>query len=127
MQNAGGGDWPPLSPLATGLKLRCPRCGQGKLFDGYLSVVENCAVCGLDLRAHDSGDGPAVFIIFILGAIVVPLALWVEFHFEPPIWVHLLIWPVLLLGGTLGLLRPLKALMVAQQYRHRSTENDSNP
>jgi uncharacterized protein (DUF983 family) len=108
--------------LATGLRLRCPRCGQGKLFKGFLTVVDNCAVCGLNLSAHDSGDGPAVFIIFILGFIVVPLAVWVEFHFEPPFWVHLLIWPVVLLGGTLGLLRPLKAIMVAQQYRHRSTE-----
>ncbi len=118
----GGGDWPPLSPLATALKLRCPRCGQGKLFRGLLTVVERCSVCGLDLRAHDSGDGPAVFIIFILGFIVVPLALWVEFHFEPPIWVHILLWPALLLGGTLAMLRPLKALMIGQQFRHRSTE-----
>jgi uncharacterized protein (DUF983 family) len=110
--------------LATGLRLRCPRCGQGRLFKGLLTVVERCPVCQLDLQAHDSGDGPAVFIIFILGFIVVPLALWVEFRFEPPFWVHLLLWPVLLLGGTIGLLRPLKAMMVAQQYRHRSTESD---
>ena len=120
----GGGDWPPLSPFATGLRLRCPRCGQGKLFEGFLTVVERCAVCGLALRAHDTGDGPAVFIIFILGFIAVPLALWVEFRLEPPFWVHVLIWPVVLLGGSLGLLRPLKAAMVAQQYRHRSTETE---
>ncbi len=123
-ENTGGGDWPPLSPLKTGLAQRCPRCGQGKLFKGFLTVVDRCSVCGLELQAHDSGDGPAVFIIFILGFIVVPLALWVEFRFEPPFWVHLLIWPVVLLGGTLGLLRPLKAIMVAQQYRHRSTETE---
>jgi uncharacterized protein (DUF983 family) len=104
--------------------MRCPRCGQGKLFKGLLTVVDRCAVCGLDLRAHDTGDGPAVFIIFILGFIVVPLAVWTEFHFEPPIWVHILIWPALLLGGTIGLLRPLKALMIGQQYRHRSTATE---
>jgi len=123
-QEKRGGDWPPLSPLGTGLRLCCPRCGQGKLFKGLLTVVDSCSVCGLDLKAHDSGDGPAVFIIFILGFIVVPLALWVEFRFEPAFWVHILLWPILLLGGTIGLLRPLKAIMVAQQYRHRSTESD---
>ncbi|MEO8557486.1 MAG: DUF983 domain-containing protein [Rhodospirillales bacterium] len=123
-QDLRGGDWPPLSPLKTGLRQRCPRCGQGRLFKGFLTMVDNCAVCGLSLRAHDSGDGPAVFIIFILGFIVMPSALWVEFRLEPPFWVHLLIWPALLLGGTIGLLRPLKGFMVALQYRHRSTESD---
>jgi len=118
----GGGDWPPLSPFTVALRQCCPRCGRGKLFSGLLTVVERCPVCGLILREHDTGDGPAVFIIFILGFIVVPLALWVEFRFEPAFWVHLVLWPALLLGGTLALLRPLKALMVAQQYRHRSTE-----
>jgi uncharacterized protein (DUF983 family) len=121
-ENPGGGEWPPLSSFQVALRQCCPRCGQGRLFGGFLKVVERCSVCGLDLREHDTGDGPAVFIIFILGFIVVPLAVWVEFRFEPPFWLHLLIWPALLLGGTIGLLRPLKALMVAQQFRHRSTE-----
>ena len=119
--DARGGDWPPLSALGTGLLCRCPRCGRGRLYAGYLKVVERCAVCGLDLRAHDSGDGPAVFIIFILGFIVVPLAVWSEFRFEPPFWVHVVVWPVVLLGGAFALLPPLKGLMVALQYRHRST------
>lgn len=119
-----GGDWPPLSALRTGLLCRCPRCGQGRLFAGYLKVVDSCAVCGLDLREHDSGDGPAVFIIFILGFIVVPLAVWTEFRFAPPFWLHVAIWPVVLLGGTFALLPPLKGLMVALQYRHRSTSHD---
>lgn len=119
-----GGDWPPLSALGTGLLCRCPRCGQGRLFAGYLKVVDSCAVCGLDLREHDSGDGPAVFIIFILGFIVVPLAVWTEFRFAPPFWLHVAIWPVVLLGGTFALLPPLKGLMVALQYRHRSTSHD---
>lgn len=119
-----GRDWPPLSPLVTGLACRCPRCGRGRLFAGYLRVVERCEVCGLGLQAHDSGDGPAVFMIFILGFIVVPLALWVEARFEPPLWMHAILWTATVLGGTLGLLRPMKALMVGLQYRHRSTATD---
>ena len=122
--DARGGDGPPLSAFRTGLACRCPRCGRGRLFASYLKVVDACADCGLDLRAHDSGDGPAVFIIFILGFIVLPLAVWVEFRFEPPFWLHVAIWPAVLLGGTFALLPPLKGLMVALQYRHRSTSHD---
>ena len=85
--------WPPVPPLQAGLRCRCPRCGQGKLFKGLLDVTKSCAVCGLDLTAHDSGDGPAVFAIFLLGFIVVPLALGFEAAFAPPIWLHLVIWP----------------------------------
>ena len=102
---------PKLSPLTTGLSCRCPRCGQGPLFQGYLTVRECCTVCGLDLQKADSGDGPAVFIILLLGALVVPLALWVEAAFAPPYWFHVAIWPAVILGLALGLLRPLKGLM----------------
>ena len=77
-------DYPPVSPFAAGLACRCPRCGRGRLFDGFLTVVPRCAVCGLDLSPHDSGDGPAVFLIFILGALVVPIAIFAEVWFEPP-------------------------------------------
>jgi uncharacterized protein (DUF983 family) len=110
---------PPVSVLATALLCRCPRCGQGKLYDGLLSVAPRCAVCGLDLRAEDAGDGPAVFVMFILGAITVGLAILVETVFAPPIWVHLLLWTPFILGGSIALLRPLKAGLIALQYRHR--------
>lgn len=113
-----------LSPVATGLRCRCPQCGRGKLFAGLLTVRERCEVCGLDLRAHDSGDGPAAFLILILGAIDVIGAIWVETAFEPPFWVHILIWPVVTLVGTIGLMRPMKATMMALQFRHRSSERD---
>lgn len=112
-----------VSPFAAGLGCRCPRCGRGKLFQGYLTVRERCEVCGLDLRKADSGDGPAVFIIFILGFLVVPIALWVEAAFEPPMWVHMVIWPVVILGLALGLLRPMKATMIALQFRHRASDS----
>src|SRR3546814_6132215 len=74
------------SAYAAGLACRCPRCGRGRLFDGYLTVRPVCDACGLDLASHDTGDGPSVFVIFILGAVVVPLALTVEAAFQPPLW-----------------------------------------
>jgi len=111
------------SPFATGLACKCPRCGRGRLFASFLTVAERCTVCNLDLKKADSADGPAVFIIFILGFLVVPAAFWVEFRFEPPMWLHLTIWPPVILGGALGLLRPMKGIMIALQYRHKASES----
>ncbi|MEQ8655023.1 MAG: DUF983 domain-containing protein [Kiloniellales bacterium] len=112
-----------VSPLSAGLSCRCPRCGRGKLFKGYLTVVDRCAACGTDLSKADSGDGPAVFLIFIVGGLVIPLAFWLESSAEPPIWVHMLVWPVFILGLSLLLLRPAKALLVALQYKHRASDS----
>ena len=106
----------PLSRAAFGC--RCPRCGQGRLFAGLLSVRETCEVCALDLSAQDAGDGPAVFVILFLGLIVVGLAALVEIKYSPPIWVHLLLWTPLIIGGAVAMLRPLKAGLIALQYRH---------
>jgi uncharacterized protein (DUF983 family) len=88
------------------------------VFAGLLEVRTRCAVCDLDLSAQDAGDGPAVFVIFLLGGIVVGLAALVEINFSPPIWVHLLLWTPLILGGAILMLRPLKAWLIAMQYRH---------
>ena len=79
-----------------------------------------CEICGLDLSAQDAGDGPAVFAILFLGIIVVGLAALVEINFSPPIWVHLLLWTPLILLGAVAMLRPLKAGLIALQYRHRA-------
>ena len=98
---------------------RCPRCGRGRLFVGLLRVRQECEVCGLDLSAQDAGDGPAVFVILFLGAIVVGLAALVEINFAPPIWVHLLFWPPVIVVGAVAMLRPLKAGLIALQYHHR--------
>lgn len=114
-----GDDYPPVSPYAAGLACRCPRCGRGKLFAGLLAVAPRCAECGLDLARHDSGDGPAVFVIFILGFVFVGLALFVEARFAPPLWVHVLLWVPGILVGSLLLLRPFKATLIALQYRYR--------
>ncbi|SDT91954.1 DUF983 domain-containing protein [Stappia sp. ES.058] len=114
--------FPPQAPLRTGLRGRCPRCGQGRLFHGFLTVRPRCSNCGLAFDFADSGDGPAVFIIMIVGFIVVGLALVVEVAFMPPIWLHMLLWLPLTLILGLGMLRPLKGLMIAQQYRHSAEE-----
>ena len=109
------------SPLTAGLAGRCPRCGRGPLFRGFLTVRDACAVCGLDLSRHDSGDGPAVFVILILGAVVVGLALWVEVRWAPAMWVHVALWFPSTLLLALALLRPLKGLSVALAFRHGLT------
>jgi uncharacterized protein (DUF983 family) len=104
--------------LRAAFACRCPRCGRGRLFSGLLTVRAACAVCGLDLSSQDAGDGPAVFVILFLGLIVVTLAAIVEIEFSPPIWVHLTLWTPLILGGSIAMLRPFKAGLVALQYRH---------
>lgn len=112
--------YPRLSSFRVGLAGRCPRCGEGRLFAGYLRVRESCAACGLDFRHHDSGDGPAALIILVLGFVVVGLAGWLEIKLQPPLWFHAILWIPAVLLGTLALLRPLKGWLIAQQYRHRS-------
>lgn len=111
------------NPLLAGLKGRCPNCGEGYLFDGFLKVAESCEACGFDLAKADSGDGPAVFVIMIVGFIVAFGALFTEFRFHPPWWVHLLIWMPLLVVLCLGMLRPLKGLMLASQFMNRASEH----
>jgi uncharacterized protein (DUF983 family) len=100
----------------------CPRCGNGKLFDGFVSLKPSCSACGLSYDFADSGDGPAVFIILGAGALMVGLALWAEVTFSPPLWLHLLAFMPLTLVVCLGLLRPLKAVVIHQQYRTRAEQ-----
>jgi uncharacterized protein (DUF983 family) len=112
----------PPTVLQAALSCRCPRCGRGKLFRNLLEVRDTCDACGLDLRQSDAGDGAIVGVILVLGAIVVGLAFWVEFHFSPPLWVHAVLWPVLTIPLAVILMRPAKAALIALQYRHRSSE-----
>jgi uncharacterized protein (DUF983 family) len=111
-------DFPAISPIRAALGCRCPRCGQGRLFNGLLNVRGACEVCGLDFSAQDAGDGPAVFVILFLGLIVVALAALVEAKFSPPIWIHLVLWTPFIIVGAIAMLRPLKAGLIALQYRH---------
>ncbi len=115
--------YPRRSPFRAGLACKCPRCGRGPLYSGFLTVAERCSVCGLDLQKADSGDGPAVFIIFILGFLAVPLALLFEAKVAPPMWLHVAIWPALILGTALGMLRPVKGVLIALQYRHKASDS----
>jgi uncharacterized protein (DUF983 family) len=108
--------------IVAGLTCACPRCGRGKLFQGFLSLRPRCEVCGLDYDFADSGDGPAVFIMLLGGAIVVAAALITEVKYQPPYWLHALLWLPLILIVTLGPLRPMKGLMIALQFHHKAAE-----
>ena len=109
-------------PVSAGLSGRCPRCGEGKLFDGFLTVAPKCRACDLDYKFADAGDGPAVFVILIAGFLIVGLLLWTEVHYEPPIWVHLVIFLPLTLLVCLGMLRPLKGLAIALQFKNKAEQ-----
>lgn len=111
-----------VSPFRAGLLCKCPKCGTGKLYNGFLTFADKCSHCGLDYTGFDAGDGAAAFIIMFLGFIIVGLALVVEVKFGPPIWLHLVIWIPSIIGGSLLMLRPAKALMVAAQYHFNASE-----
>ena len=106
-------------PVRAALKGRCPRCGQGRLFDGFLKVRPACAVCDLDLSTIQTGDGPATFIMQIAGFVVVFSALFVEIKFHPPMWLHLIVWLPMVAGLSLALIRPGRGLMIGLQYRNQ--------
>lgn len=107
-------------PIGRGLRGRCPRCGEGKLFSGFLNLRKNCDRCGLDYDFADAGDGPAVFVILIGGALVVFAALITEVAYQPPYWVHAALWLPMILLVTLGPLRPIKGVLIALQYHHKA-------
>jgi uncharacterized protein (DUF983 family) len=109
-------------PIARGLRGRCPRCGEGRLFQGLLTLRAKCDHCGLDYNFADAGDGPAVFVILIGGGIVVFAALLTEVVYQPPYWVHAALWLPLILIVTLAPLRLIKGLLIALQYHHKAAE-----
>ncbi|HBK08717.1 MAG TPA: hypothetical protein DDZ81_23160 [Acetobacteraceae bacterium] len=113
---------PGISILAAALRCRCPRCGKGKLFKALLTLRPACSVCGLDFSKSDTGDAGAVILIMVLGAFVVVMAFWVEFHFSPPLWVHAVLWPLVTVPLAILITRPMKAALVAAQFRHRPHE-----
>jgi uncharacterized protein (DUF983 family) len=115
-------DRPAPSPIVTGLKGLCPRCGKGHMFQGFLTMRPACEVCGLDLTFADTGDGPAFFVMSIVGIVVVALALWTEFTYEPPIWLHLVMWFSLTGALSLALVRPVKGVLAALQYHNKAEE-----
>ena len=114
------------NPYVAGARGRCPNCGKGRLFEGFLRVSPTCEACSFDLAAADSGDGPAVFIILIVGFLVSFAALFTEVALRPPIWVHLVIWLPLTAVLCLAMLRPMKGLMLAAQFANKASEARSD-
>jgi uncharacterized protein (DUF983 family) len=111
-----------IDPIRAGLLCRCPNCGRGPLYAGFLKVVDRCRACGFDFTRLNTGDGAAVFIIQIVGFPVVFGALAIEIAFAPPMWLHLMVWPTLAVVGSLALMRPGKGAMIALQMKNRAAE-----
>ncbi len=103
-----------------GIACRCPRCGRGKLYAGFLTLAPRCDACGLDYAFIDAGDGPAIFIIMLAGAVVVAAALIVEIKYQPPFWLHAVLWLPLIVATTLLPLRSMKSLLIALQFHHKA-------
>jgi uncharacterized protein (DUF983 family) len=112
----------PPNPVLAGLACRCPRCGKGKMFSGFLGLKPRCEACGLDYSFIDAGDGPAVFVILFSGFVVVGAALVVEMRYAPPLWLHAALWVPLILLTTLLPLRAMKGVLIALQYHHKAAE-----
>jgi len=115
-----------LSPLGAAITGQCPKCGERTLFDGWVSFASKCRACGLDFSSFNVGDGPAAFLIFIVGTITVVGALVVDGAFSPPWWVHL-VWIPVATALTIGGLRVSKAWLIGQEYRHRAREGRIAP
>ena len=117
-------DTPPTvtESALRGIACRCPRCGKGKLYSGFLTLAPRCQACGLDFAFIDAGDGPAIFVIMLAGAIVVAAALIVEVKYQPPFWVHAALWLPLIVVTTILPLRSMKALLIALQFHHKAAE-----
>ncbi|MBR0902119.1 DUF983 domain-containing protein [Bradyrhizobium liaoningense] len=109
-----------MQSALRGLACRCPRCGEGKLYAGFLTLAPRCDRCDLDYAFIDTGDGPAIFIIMLAGAIVVGCALVVEVKYQPPFWLHAVLWLPLILATTLLPLRAMKSLLIALQFHHKA-------
>jgi uncharacterized protein (DUF983 family) len=104
--------------VKRGVKCKCPKCGKGKLFADYLKIAPNCEACGLDYSFADPADGPAFFAMSLMMLLSVIFALWLEAAFAPPFWVHLLTTFPLVVGGSLGVLQPIKGWLFAAEYHH---------
>ena len=112
--------------MKRGFRSRCPRCGQGKLFRAFLKVDNHCSVCGLDYTPHRADDLPAYLVIVIVGHIVVPMVLWIETDYAPPVWLQLSIYLPLTLFASLALLQPVKGAVVGFQWALRMHGFDEN-
>lgn len=111
-----------VSPLRAGLTLRCPACGEGKLFSGYLKFAPRCGACDADFDIADAGDGPTVFVILAVGALATAVLFVLQFGVGLPGWASLTVSLLVAVGLCLALLPPFKALLFALQWRHKARE-----
>lgn len=110
------------SPLSAAIRSRCPRCGQGRLFDGFLKLAPRCNVCGLDYSFADPADGPAFFVMMIMAWPITAFGIWIELAYNPPLWVHVVTTLPFLLAASILPLRFFKGWLVASQFRHKAEE-----
>lgn len=114
--------WPRLEPWRVGIRGRCPRCGQGHLFNGFLKLAPRCEICNLDFSFADPADGPAFFVICFGCVPSVAFAVWSEITFEPSFWFHVFVSVPVVLLSCIPLLRPLKGWLVASQFYNKAEE-----
>lgn len=114
-----------LSPFRVALLGCCPQCGKGRLYKGLTALADGCSECGLSFKEHDSGDGPAFFSITVLGFIVAGAAILAEIYFKPDYWIHMMLWPPLLLALTPVSLRFFKSYLLTWQYKTKLLKQDT--
>ncbi|WP_339775196.1 DUF983 domain-containing protein [uncultured Thalassospira sp.] len=115
-------EWPPIPPIKVGILGKCPRCGQGHMFDGFLKIAKNCEVCGLDFSFADPADGPAFFVICFACIPSLIMGIWIEMAYQAPYWVHVFTTLPFLLLTCIPPLRPMKGWLIASQYYYKATE-----
>jgi uncharacterized protein (DUF983 family) len=111
-----------VSPISAGMRCRCPNCGEGRVFRGFLKFKDQCEACGADLTVADVGDGASFFVMWVALILVVPPAMVFELLVRPPTWVHVILWPPIIVVVCLMLLRPFKATLFALQWKHKAGE-----
>lgn len=116
-----------VDSVRAGARGRCPSCGRGHIYDGLLSLAPSCSHCGLNLARFNVGDGAAAFLIFLIGAVIVGLAMWLELSASPPWWLHVLLWVPLTVMGAIAALRVSKGIFLALEYRHDAAEGRIDP
>lgn len=111
-----------LPPVQTGLAGRCPECGEGRLFKSLLSFIDSCAACGADFTNEDAGDGPAIFVIFIVGIFIIPMALGFHMILDPPLAVTFVLWGLIIIAICLWLLRLMRGIMFNIAWQRNARE-----
>ena len=111
-----------LPPVQTGLSGRCPECGEGRLFKSMLGFTDSCSACGADFTDEDAGDGPAVFVIFIIGIFIIPMALGFHMILSPPVAVTFILWGIIIIATSLWLLRLMRGVMFNIAWQRKARE-----